>query len=168
MSRLRLLLIVAVSAAGLALIGWGSRAPYRATESDAALLRLSWRMRGERNESCRDRTQAELDALPVHMRTPRICETRVVPYRLVLQLGDGRADTSIVLPAGAKHDRPMYVLRDSLLQGGPQRVRVTFERADSVRAGVLALDEVIRFQHGFIELVTLSDDGRSLEHRSAH
>jgi hypothetical protein len=168
MNRLRVLLMVGVSAAALALLGWGSRAPYRATESEAALLRLSWRMRGERNEVCRDRTQAELDALPVHMRTPRLCETQLVPYRLVLQLGDGRPDTSLVLPAGAKHDRPIYVLRDSLLAPGAQRVRVTFERADSGTATVRPFDRTVTFAPGFIELITLEEGTGQLVHRSAH
>ena len=167
MSSLRIVLMIVVSAAAVLLLGWGSRAPYQATESEAALLRLSWRMRPERNEQCRDRTQAELDALPVHMRTPRICETSVVPYRLILQIGDGMADTTVILPAGARHDRPIYVLRDSLLTPAPYRVQVTFERADSTRVNVLRFDQTVKFAAGHIELVTLSDDGRTLIQRSA-
>lgn len=167
MSSLRIVLMIVVSAVAVLLVGWGSRAPYQATESEAALLRLSWRMRPERNEQCRDRTQAELDALPVHMRTPRICETSVVPYRLILQIGDGMADTTVILPAGARHDRPIYVLRDSLLTPAPYRVQVTFERADSTRVNVLRFDQTVKFAAGHIELVTLSDDGRALIQRSA-
>ncbi len=165
MSKLRIVLMVAVSALAVLLIGWGSRAPYQATDSNEALLRLSWRMRPERNEQCRDRTQAELDALPVHMRTPRVCETSVVPYRLILQIGDGAADTTTVLPAGAKHDRPIYLLRDSLLAPGSRRVRVAFERADSASAKALSFDATLRFAPGHIELITL--DAGQLVHRSA-
>jgi hypothetical protein len=73
MSKLRIIPVVAVSALFLALIGWGTRADYQRATDQHALLRLSWRMRGERLENCRDRTPAELEALPVHMRTPRIC-----------------------------------------------------------------------------------------------
>jgi hypothetical protein len=167
MSSLRIVLMIVVSAVAVLLVGWGSRAPYQATESEAALLRLSWRMRPERNEQCRDRTQAELDALPVHMRTPRICETSVVPYRLILEIDDGVPDTTVILPAGAKHDRPIYVLRDSLLSPGRHEVEVTFERADSTRATVLRFDQKVNFAAGHIELVTLGNDGRSLIQRSA-
>lgn len=168
MSSVRIVLMILVSGVAVLLVGWGSRAPYQATESEAALLRLSWRMRPERNEQCRDRSQAELDALPVHMRTPRICETSVVPYRLILQIGDGVPDTTVILPAGARHDRPIYVLRDSLLTPAPYRVHVAFERADSARTTVLRFDEELEFAAGFIELITLSDNSRELIHHSAH
>lgn len=167
MSRVRVFLMIVVSGVALLLIGWGSRAPYRASAGDEALLRLSWRLRPERNEHCRERTQAELDALPVHMRTPRVCETRAVPYRLILQIGDGPPDTTVVLGAGARHDRPIYIFRDSLMTPGETRVRVSFQRADSSAAEPLVLNEEIEFRAGHIELITLADDAQ-LVHRSAH
>lgn len=166
MKTLRLLVMVLVSAAATLLIGWGSRATYQARDNDTALLRLSWRMRGERIQQCRDRTQAELAALPVHMRTPQICESRPIPYRVILAIDEGPADTTVVLPAGAKHDRPVYVLRDSTMLPGRHRIRVVFERTDSA-ATARFLDQSIRFQPGHIELITMSDDARALIHRSA-
>ncbi|HEY0304805.1 MAG TPA: hypothetical protein VGC44_07520, partial [Longimicrobiales bacterium] len=111
--------VLLVSSAFLLLIGWGTRATWRSGDDSHALLRLSWRMRPERIERCRERTQAELDALPVHMRAPRVCETTVIPYRLVVTIDDARPDTTIILPAGARHDRPIYVLRDRQLAPGP-------------------------------------------------
>jgi hypothetical protein len=72
MKRLRVVAIIAVSSAAMLLVGLGSRMPYRAAHHEAALLRLSWRIRGEHSEQCRDRTQAELDALPAHMRVARV------------------------------------------------------------------------------------------------
>ena len=106
MNKARMVIILAISVVFLALIGWGSRANYQRDEAKHALLRLSWRMRGERIERCHDRTQAELDKLPVHMRTPRICETTAVPYRITLRIDDGPTDTMTLLPAGAKNDVP--------------------------------------------------------------
>ena len=167
MSRLRVLPIVAASALMLGLIGWGSRADYRGASAEHALLRLSWRMRGERIENCRDRTQAELDALPVHMRTPRICETTPVPYRITVRIDGGPADTMTVLPAGAKHDRPIYVLRDIVMTPGEHRVIVNSARADN-EAGMLEFDDEVYFLPGYIELITLADLGDALIHRSGH
>ena len=167
MNRWRVVPIIVVSTFAMLFVGWCSRLPFQAMESRSAMLRLSWRMRPERNELCRDRTQAELDALPVHMRTPRVCETRVVPYRLIVQIGAGRADTSLILPAGAKHDRPVYVLRDTLLAPGAPQVRVVFERADSSLVGPLRFERTVRLQAGFIELITLQEETGRLVLRSA-
>ena len=157
----RTLLVVLASAASLALIGWGSRVAYETADAEHALLRLSWRIRPERNEVCRDRTPAELEALPVHMRTPRVCETRVTPYQLIVRIDQGHPDTVVLLPAGARHDRPIYVLRDSLLAAGKHRISVTFGRA-GVTAPVMHLDESIDLRPGRISLITMDDEGKKL------
>jgi hypothetical protein len=168
MSTMRTMLIGAVSALLIAVIGWGSRAPYQAAAGDHALLRLSWRMRGERSENCRDRTAQELEALPVHMRTPRVCERAPqIPYRLVVAIDGGKPDTTLTLPAGAKHDRPIYVLRDSALSPGPHHVSVMFARADHATQPPLTFDAVLDFGAGFIELITIAEDSPRLIHHSA-
>ena len=168
MSVTRMMLIGAVSALFIAAIGWGSRAPYQAAAGDHALLRLSWRMRGERSERCRDRTAEELEALPVHMRTPRVCEKAPqIPYRMIVAIDGGRPDTTLTLPAGAKHDRPIYVLRDSALSPGPHRVSVSFARANHATQPPLVFDDEMNFAAGFIELITIADDSPRLIHHSA-
>ena len=166
MSYGRSFLIVIMSAAFLLLIGWGSRIRLGESDVEQGLLRLSWRVRPERIETCRDRTQAELDALPAHMRTPRICEARSTPYRLIVEIDDGRPDTTIMFGAGARHDRPIYVLRDSLLAPGEHEVEVSFEREDSLRTTALRFDEDVRFSAGQIVLITLSEDGKSLVNKT--
>jgi hypothetical protein len=160
------LLMIITSAAFLLLIGWGSRIELGASDDQYGMLRLSWRVRPERIESCRDRSQAELDALPVHMRTPRLCESRSTPYRLIVEIDDGRPDTTIMVGAGARQDRPIYVLRDSLLATGEHEVEVVFEREDSLRTTALRFEEEVRFSAGQIVLITLSEDGKSLVNRT--
>ncbi len=166
MSSLRIALMTSVSALFLLLIGWGSRAGYQSTTDDHALLRLSWRMQGKRIENCRDRTPAELDALPVHMRTPRICESKPVAYRLILSIDDGPTDTILIRPAGARQDRPMYVLLDSTLAVGRREVEIKVTRADDDDE-VLEFESHIDFRAGFIELITLDESGQ-LVHHSGH
>jgi hypothetical protein len=166
MKPMRLVSMVLISTAMLLLIGWGSRIHYQSGETGHGLVRLSWRMRGQNIETCRDRTTAELDALPVHMRTPRLCESRTVPYRLILSIDGGQADTTIVMPSGAKHDRPFYVLRDSLLGPGLHHVAVTFARSDTSAASVVQFNGTLKLRPGQIELITLTDDGERLAHRS--
>lgn len=168
MTRLRLLLLTLVTGAAVFAIAWAARAPYQPPGGDSALLRLSWRLRGERNETCRPRTQQELDALPVHMRTPEICEGALVAYRLTVQLDDHAPDTSRVVPAGAKSDRPIYVFDEKRLAPGPHRVRITFGREDSVANGAAAfsLDTVLNTFAGEVELITMDAGGHGLVHVS--
>ena len=166
MSYGRGFLMVITSAAFLVLIGWGSRIALPAASDQYGMLRLSWRVRPERIETCRDRTQAELDALPVHMRTPRICEARSTPYRLIVRIDDGRPDTTLMVGAGARQDRPIYVLRDSLLAAGRHRIHVSFERADTHHKKGLRFKDKVTFVAGQIVLLTLSEDGKSLVNRT--
>lgn len=166
MTRTRMLALLLVTGAAVSAIGWLARAPYQPPGGDNAVLRLSWRLRGERNETCRPRTQEELDALPVHMRTPEICEGALVAYRLTVQLDEQAVDTSRVVPAGARADRPIYVFAEKRLEPGPHRVRITFAREDSVANGAaaLSLDTVLNTLAGGVELITMDPGGRGLVH----
>jgi hypothetical protein len=147
-------------------IGWLARAPYASPTGDHGVLRLSWRLRGERIETCRQRTAEELAALPVHMRTPEICEGRLVAYRLAVQVDGEHADTATILPGGARGDRPVFVLREVPLGPGPHRVRVSLQRADGEHiAAAFHMDTVLTAEAGAVELVTLDPESRRLVHR---
>lgn len=167
MSARRILLMLLVSAAATAALGWLARASWRPDGADRAVLRLSWRLRGEREEHCRTRSEAELAALPAHMRAPRVCESRPIVYRLVLQLDDGRPDTVRLEPAGARGDRPVFVLRDTVVAAGVHRVRIELGREDGRGAEPLTLDRRIESRAGRIDLVTLDPEGRRLLHRTS-
>lgn len=168
MNARRTLALVLVSALATVSLGWLARAPYHPPGSDVGLLRLSWRLRGDRVEHCRPRTQAELDALPVHMRTPEICEGRLVAYRLIVQVDRARSDTVRIMPGGARGDRPVFVLRDTPLAPGPHHVRVSFTREDAsddderASSGALAIDTALVAEPGAIHLITLSPDADEL------
>lgn len=152
--------VLVVVLAALA-VGALARAPMDPPGADDAMLRLSWRWRPDAAEICRPRTQAELDALPVHMRAPEVCERERLVHRLIVQLGTGTADTVRVVPGGAKGDRPVYVLRDFPVRPGSHRVRVRLIR-DGVATPVLALDTLLRMEAGTVGLVTIAPDGRQL------
>ncbi len=162
-----------VTAAITVFIGWAARAPYHPPHSQDALLRLSWRLRLPAAEVCRQRTREELDALPVHMRAPEVCESHVDTYTLRVRIDSLAADSALVLPGGVRADRPVYVLRELPLAPGPHRVRVRFERngassttiMDTIPR-VLALDTVLHMRSGVVALITL-DDGRLVVRSSA-
>lgn len=154
-----------VAAAATAALGFGSRVPYTPEGAEAALLRLSWRLRGEKVETCRDRTQAELDALPVHMRTPQICTGHLVAYRMTLRIDGVVVDTATYLPAGAKGDRPIFVLHDEPMTVGEHDVEVDFvptEHVPGTTARALRYRGRVQARTGRIQMITLSPDASRL------
>jgi hypothetical protein len=140
-------------------VGWLARAPYQPPGAEDGLLRLSWRMRAPDTETCRVRSQAELDALPVHMRTPEVCESHSAAWELVVQVDSLAADTTRVLQGGARRDRPLFVLRELPLEPGAHHVRISFAPAEGLRengtAVPLVFDSVLRIASGEVALVTL-------------
>lgn len=109
-------------------LGAGARATYSTGEADVALLRFSWRARSVLVEECRGLSEEEREALPVHMRRERICEGRIAPYRLRIDVDGERAVDTRVRGAGVREDRPIYVFRELRVSPGEHRVRVRFER----------------------------------------
>ena len=160
MTRLNRFVAVIVAAAATAAIGYASRAPLALQAAEHGRLRLSWRLRGAREEVCRNRTQAELDALPVHMRTPQVCTGHNVAYRLVVKI-DGSTDTLHYEPAGAKGDRAIFVLHEEPLEPGSHNVSIIFEpTTPGVNRRALYFNERFDIRAGQIALVTV-DPGAS-------
>lgn len=164
--RVRWLAPLLVTAAMTVSLGWLARTPWQPPGSEDALLRLSWRLRPPVSETCRARTQAELDALPVHMRTLQVCVNETGAYRLIVQLDTSVSDTTRVRRGGAKGDRPLYVFCEVPIPPGRHHVRIRFEPEKSMSADrsfpPLSLDTVLHMQAGVVALVTLDPDGRTI------
>lgn len=106
-----------------------SYVPYTPDHGSAALIRLSWRARGERIETCRRLTPEELENIPAHMRQPEICKGITAPYRLrVYVAGELRTD-EMIGGSGARRDGLLYVFREFETRPGIHDVHVVFERA---------------------------------------
>jgi hypothetical protein len=161
-----------VAAAGvLALIRLASFTPYTAERDVGAIVRFAWRARGERVSECRRRTPDELAKLPAHMRQEELCEGRVLPYRLVVDLDGAAVVNQLIHGAGAREDRPLYVFQDIVVTAGSHRVAVTFTREGAVPAdttGVLAtparltLDTMLTLASRRIVLVTYDEEREQL------
>jgi hypothetical protein len=162
--RVRAALSTAVLVVALAAL---SRAPYSPPSSGEATLRLAWRAHTWVRETCRDRSQEELDALPVHMRAPRECTRERTEYRLVVEIDGVARDTLRVAAGGLKGDRPVFVMEEWLLPPGERAVRVSFGPWDDDGASAtLRLDTTLAFRRGVVQLVTLDTEGRRLIVRS--
>jgi hypothetical protein len=182
------LVAVAVTVLMSAGIGFGSRAPYSPPGSDTSVLRLSWRLRGEKKETCRTRTAEELAALPVHMRTPEVCVGHLVSYRMTLRIDDAPPVVKTFLPAGAKGDRPIFVMFDQPLTPGEHRIAIAFtpigegegegeedhreekddddDDDDDGHRAPLRFDSRVRVLPGQIVLITMSEDATTLLQKS--
>jgi hypothetical protein len=107
-------------------IGAASQAPWTATGSDEALLRLSWRAQSETREECRPLTAEEKAELPIHMQVPEVCESQAIPYLLRVSIDGSVLLADTVHGAGAREDRPVYVFREIGLIPGRHALAVEF------------------------------------------
>jgi hypothetical protein len=120
--------------AGAAAVTFGvaalSQAPYRPYPDEEAMLRLAWSARPERIETCRRQTEEELAKWPPHMRQLVVCEGTTARYQLEVRRDGALLLVDTVRGGGARHDRPLYVLREEQLSPGAMRLEVRFTRID--------------------------------------
>lgn len=112
-----------------------SRVPYAAGDEEGAILRLSWRFRGERLEECRRLSAEELAQLPAHMRREVVCEGGVAPFLLSATVDSVAVAHDTIRASGARADRPLYVFREVRVAPGEHRLQVRFHRLDRRDAG---------------------------------
>ena len=155
------------SMALLVLVAVLGQVPY-GRASDHAVLRLSLRTVQGQIEICRDRTEAELAALPQHMRTPTECVDHTPRYRLTVTL-DGRGVIDrVVAPGGIRGDRPLIVDERIPVEPGRAALTVRFvaeadatlaadQQAALARLPKYELARQTTFSAGRVTLVTLDD-----------
>lgn len=159
---------------GLALgMGALTRVPYEAPHAHDAVVRLSWRTRGEEVRECRTLSAEEQAGLPVHMRRSEVCEGRVLPRHLQVEL-DGRIVLDDTLHAsGARGDRPLYVYQEIPVAAGAHHLQVSFVREDAAATATdgrtatmvpptLTLDTRLALSPGEVALVTYDPGLRAL------
>ena len=145
-----------------------ARLPYTPPGSNDAVLRFSWRLSIQAKENCRPRTEEELAALPVHMRTPEVCTRDIADYTLITEVDDLPADTIQLARGGLKGDRPLFVLSERTLSPGLHHTRISLQRRTGSAIRILAeLDTVLTMQPGQVQLVTLDAETGRLITRSS-
>ena len=159
----RLLLGAGVAVSITFTLGFLSRAPVSGIHETQAALRFSWRLRAEEAGECERASAEELADLPVHMRNPDACVGPVPAHRLRVRV-DGEEQFDLVVEAsGARHDRPLFVLRELLLAPGRHEVQVTFAPDDGgVDGRGLFLDTAVDIGPGDVRLVTRDEDTGAL------
>lgn len=131
--------------------------------SDKGLLRLSIRLVGQNEKTCRAPSPEETAKLPIHMRAAEICTYRSLSYRLKLKVGGREILDESVHPGGLKHDRPLYVSRDIELESGTHPVEFSMEPLESgTQAVKLELRKDVEFRPGRIALIHYSPDRKNV------
>ena len=115
------------------------------------MMRLAWRMAGEKVKLCRKYTQEELDKMLVHMRRPEFCREHLLSYRLRVALDGTDRVSGVFVPPGAKSDRPLFIQEEILLAPGRYQLMVEFlPQIEDVNweemFGGLSEDEKIKLQ----------------------
>lgn len=148
-------------------VAWLSRVPTGFGGGADAVIRLSWRVEGVPVEACRTRTEEELAALPIHMRSPRECTRALAPFALEVTLDGRTVVRDTVFPKGVRGDRPVYVYRELPVPPGRVALSVRFEAvldpgaqpSDST-ATRYAWDGEVELDAGDMALLTSSGPGR--------
>ena len=153
-----------VSATLCAAIAFGGRVPWTPQPDGSALVRLSWRAVLPTIEDCHEPTEDELTGLPPHMRPTEICDGRPVPFRLRFVLDGETVVDEPVTGAGAREDRPMYVLHEVQVEPGTHHIEVVFGPDEQVTlpssaVGGSVLSREIEIEALDIALVTTDAQG---------
>lgn len=158
------ILVTGLLALGLAAL---SRLPLQTGDTDEAVLRFSWRLRGEEAAACRLPTPDELADLPIHMRNPDACVGDLPPFHFSVDLDDVSRVDRLVRPSGARGDRPLFVYDELRVPPGTHRLVVRFgpQSGDDPSARTLSLDTTLVLEPGRVLLVSRTVDG-DLEARS--
>ena len=130
MTPARLLMTGVVTAAGLAVLAYGSAVPVAYHRTDAARLRLSWSAKPERIEVCRPVSDAAQAELGEHMRQRVDCEGRSATYALRVEVDGIPVGESVVRGSGLRHDRPLYLLSIYSVPPGEHRILVSLIRRE--------------------------------------
>ncbi len=159
---------VAVAAAVVTAVAVAAH-PTVTDPTEGALLRIAIRTMAGTVSDCRKLTPQELEALPMHMRRPEVCETRAVPYRLEVAIAGRPVLDRTYTAAGIHGDRPLTVDEEIGLSAGPHDVAVRFAPSADAHAATappsFSYDGTIEFPDGRIRVATLNAAGTGFEIR---
>ncbi len=132
--RVRQLSAAALALAAVVALVLLSRVAWRASDTDTAELRLSWRMPAPSYRHCRPPTEAELEGVLPHMRPSEICTDVTIPFRLTILLNEDTLHSGPVEGSGPRA-RTLTIFSSFPVSPGSYDLDVAFlpdEPADSV------------------------------------
>jgi len=162
--RGRVVRSAAAGAALVTLIAAASRLSPSPEPVVHGVVRLNWRLTGQRERSTIARTPEELAALPAHMRTPLVLKDEPVAYQLSARLDDRTVIDRVVESGGFRKDGPLYVIEDLELPAGVYRLDVDFVPRDARHTNALSLafSDSLDVRAGQITLIHYQPESHAL------
>ena len=90
------------------------------------MVRLAWRMAGEKVKLCRAFTKEEQENMLLHMRKPQSCREHLLSYRLRVVIDGQEKVSGVYQPPGAKGDRPLFIQEELILTPGTYQFELVF------------------------------------------
>lgn len=128
---------------------------------EGAVLRVAVRTTAGTSLRCRRLDDAELAALPPHMRRAEVCETRATPYRLRVTVNDARRLDRVYRAAGLRGDRPLTIDEAFAMTPGRHRVRVRLAPTEGEGASgppAYTFDAPVELPEGRVRLLALDGE----------
>ncbi|MCC7320427.1 MAG: hypothetical protein IT542_05540 [Rubellimicrobium sp.] len=105
---------------------------WQSLPGDSAVLRVSFSISGERN--CRERSEAEIAALPRNMRTAQECERRRRPVAFTVTIDGAEVISKVVEPSGLSGSGPSRIYERIVLPAGTHAVGVSLRNDPALEA----------------------------------
>ena len=155
------LMAALLAMAGVLAMAGLSRVEWRNPPSEAAELRVSWRIPAPSDRQCRPPTDAELEGVLPHMRPAEVCPDEAVPYRLTVLLDGDTLRSGPVAGAGGRA-RAITVYERFAIPPGRHAITVGFvpEAANAPETLAMTLNANLFAAPGDVVLVTPDDNGR--------
>ena len=90
------------------------------------MVRMAWRMAGEKVKLCRAFTKEEQEKMLIHMRKPQFCREHLLSYRLRVTINGEEKLAGVYQPPGAKGDRPLFIQEELTLSPGTYQLDLVF------------------------------------------
>jgi len=122
------------------------------SKDENGMLRLAWKLAGQREEICRNLSEKEILTRPVHMRKSQDCKEIYYAYILNYKIGDFENE-QLIRPAGARKDRPLIVLKEIDLKPGNYSINITFSALEK-KTRVFTFNGQVQILPGKVALIT--------------
>lgn len=128
------------------------------SQHEVSHLRISFRLSGQKKEMCRKHSPEELHKIPVHMRTPEICERILLSYLLNINIDGQEIMQKKISPPGARGDRPLIVNEEMTLPTTTHNIQLSFQPIESDTGKRMYLNQDVKFTPSRVVLITLEND----------
>jgi hypothetical protein len=144
---------VAVALLTAAVVGWVSDLDYTAPRVSGSQLVVTFKHPGQVSEDCRELSEAEKAARPVHMRQDTVCERARADVRLLVSLDGETVLSQSYQPAGLWSDLNSLAVEEIPVAPGEHRVGIKIGDSRDPDAWAFSAQRTLEFSEDKREVV---------------